>query len=62
MHKPAIPSVPKPDEPRTRFDQAVKETLEIIGGARGGGISKLDTAATTESIVLKINEILDRLQ
>ena len=32
--KPAIPPVPKPGEDRTRFDRAMKESLEIIMGRR----------------------------
>lgn len=63
MMKPAIPPVPKPGENRTRFDQAVKESIEILVGRRGGQIAKLDAAtATTAQCAAKINEILDLMQ
>lgn len=63
MRKPAIPSVPKVDDPRDRFDGAVKETLEIFKGERGAKISLLLPAtATTEQIALKVNELLALLQ
>ena len=61
--KPAIPSTPKPDENRARFDQAVRENLEILTGRRAEPITLLDSAtATTEDCAKKINEILARLQ
>lgn len=61
--KPAIPSTPKPDENRARFDQALRENVEIITGIRSEPISLLDPAnATTEDCANKINEILARLQ
>lgn len=62
MLKPAIPLVPKPGETRDRFDQAVKETLEIFSGARIKKISPLSTTATTAQIIDKINELLELLQ
>ena len=62
MRKPAIPVIPKSGQDRTRFDSALKETLEIIKGDRGGKINPLDTAATAEQIALKVNEILALLQ
>ena len=61
--KPAIPSTPKPGENRTRFDQALRENIEIITGIRSEPISLLDPAnATTEDCANKINEILARLR
>jgi hypothetical protein len=62
--KPGIPSVPKAGEPRFRFDQSLKETLELMSGRRGGApIAELDTeTATAEDCAVKINEILQALQ
>ena len=61
--KPAIPSTPKPDENRARFDQAVRENIEILTGRRSDPIALLDPAtATAEDCASKINEILARLQ
>lgn len=62
MKKPAIPQVPKLQEPRDRFDSSVKETLEILTGRRGTPIADLATTATTAQIIAKINEILDVAQ
>jgi hypothetical protein len=61
--KPAIPSTPKPDENRARFDQALRENIEIMTGRRAEPIEPLDPAtATAEDCAHKINEILARLQ
>lgn len=62
MKKPAIPQVPRDGQPRTPFDQAVKETLEIVTGRRVGRIEPLPAGATTDEIVAKLNEVIDRLQ
>lgn len=62
MTKRAIPQVPVADQARMRFDQSVKENLEIITGQRVGAIAELDSSATMSEIVSKINEIVRRLQ
>jgi hypothetical protein len=62
VRKPGIPQVPRPQDPRDRFDVAIKETLEILTGRRGTPIKPLLTTATTAEIAAKINEILDVLQ
>lgn len=65
MRKPAIPPVPKVGEDRTRFDQAIKEALEIVMARRKGAapIVALDPAtATAEDCARMLKEILDRLQ
>ena len=63
MRKPGIPSTPKPGEDRARFDQALRETVEIVTGRRAAPIAALNPAtATTEDCAKKINEILERLQ
>lgn len=61
MKKPSI-NVPAADAAVRSFAQAVKENIEIITGRRAGSIASLDSAATTEQIIAKINEMLDRLQ
>ena len=60
--KPGIPSVPRQDEPRLRFDQAVKEYLEGLRGGLGGKIVPLESGATTAQIVDKINALITLLQ
>ncbi len=61
--KPAIPPVPRAGEDRTRFDGAIKESMEIIMARRALPIARLDpSTATAEDCANKINEILARLQ
>lgn len=63
MRKPAIPSTPKPNERRDKFDASLKEVLEIITGRRADPIKVLDAStATAADCAAKINEILARLQ
>lgn len=40
----------------------LKENMEKIRGQRGGKIDKLSDSATTAEIIVKINEIISRLQ
>jgi hypothetical protein len=60
--KPGIPLPPKPGEDRTRFDSAVKESLEVIMGRRGFTIAALPSAASNTQIIDKINEIIATIQ
>ena len=62
MKKPAIPQVPRPDQPRGGFDQAVKENLEILTGRRQGQVKPLVSTATSDEIIAKLNEIIERMQ
>lgn len=62
MKKPGIPPVPKEGESRARFDQATKESLEIIMGRRDTAIKPLSSTATLAECVAKINEMLVVLQ
>lgn len=57
--KPAIPAV-TPTNIGNSIG-AIKETIEIITGARGGELAKLSTTATTADIITKINQIVVRL-
>lgn len=61
MSKPSIPA-PVNDPQRMPFDRAVKECLEVIMGRRQGRIKPLPAGASTDEIVAKINEIIERLQ
>lgn len=63
MTKPAIKRVPPTDDNERRsFDGAVKETLEIICGRRGVPIKLLQSGASLEEVVAKINEVIRLLQ
>lgn len=61
--KPPIPDVPRtPDAGRYRFDQAVKENLELLTGRRNDSIAPLPDNATLGDLIIKINAIIARLQ
>jgi hypothetical protein len=62
MKKPAIPQVPRAEQPRAGFDQSIKETLEIITGRRGGSVQPLPADASLADVVSKLNELIARLQ
>lgn len=62
MSKRAIPQVPKGQESRGRFDEALKENLEIIMGQRGNKLKPLAETATNAEIIAKINELIALLQ
>lgn len=62
MKKPAIPSIPKDGESRVRFDQSLKENIEVLRGDRGVRLSPLESTATTANIIAKINELISVLQ
>lgn len=62
MSKRAIPKIPQTGQDREQFDSAVKENLEILMGRRGTPIAKLTGNETTAEIMLKLNEVIERLQ
>jgi len=61
--KPTIPKPPPSDsKQRADFDSAVKETLDVITGRRGGRVKRLNVGASTDEVIAKINELIDLLQ
>jgi len=64
MRKPVIPAVPVSAvaHGRAKFDNAIKESLEVITGARVGKIVALPSDATLADVIAKVNEIVARLQ
>jgi hypothetical protein len=64
MPKRAIPGVPTSavEHKRVLFDNAIKENLEVLTGQRGGRIADLPSTATLDDVIVKVNEILARLQ
>jgi len=63
MTKRSIPTVARPDDQaQAKFNQAVKENLEVLMGQRAGRIAELDASATNAQVISKINEIIRRLQ
>lgn len=61
MRKPAIPSAPK-DTGSEKFNKTVKECLETIMGRRADPIRPLNADASSDDVIAKINEIIERLQ
>lgn len=63
MKKPSIPQVPRSDnQQRTLFDSAVKESLEVITGKRGGSVKTLEPDASLADVIARFNELVGRLQ
>lgn len=62
MSKRIVPPVPKPGENRMKFDEAVRENLQIITGQRVDALVALPSDASTDEIIAKINEVIARLQ
>ncbi|CDN87312.1 hypothetical protein BN948_01732 [Hydrogenophaga intermedia] len=59
--KPAIPPVPV-DPSRSKFDSALKESLETIMGRRDTRLKLLPPDADLPAVIAKVNEILRLLQ
>lgn len=61
MKKPSIPSLSYLPQDVARVLQPIKESMEIMTGARGGELSVLEDTASTEEIITAINAIITRL-
>lgn len=62
MKKPAIPTTLSiKDTSIATILRPMKENIEILTGIRSGAIEHLPTDATLEQTVLKVNEIIARL-
>ncbi len=61
MRKPSIPSAPRTPG-REVFDAAVKESLEVLMGRRGGKIKLLPEDASLNDVIAKVNELILLLQ
>lgn len=62
--KPSIPAI----SPSTVSDlriasilQPMKQNIEMMNGVRSGAILQLDTTATLEDVIVKVNEIIVRI-
>ena len=61
MKRAAIPT-PPPGYPDLRdMLTAVKENIELLTGVRGAKLTPLQTNATLVDIIIKVNQIVDRL-
>lgn len=61
MKKSVIPAI-KFDSKDADVLGAMKDTIETITGQSGGKILKLGDKATLLDVIIKVNQILDRLQ
>lgn len=59
--KPGIPAIPPTSVELYPLLQSLKENIELITGIRGGNIATLDSAAALADVVVKVNEIITRL-
>ena len=57
-----IPSTSGIDPQLRKVLDPVKENIELIKGRRGTKIGKLLATATSAEVIIKVNEIIDRLQ
>lgn len=62
MKKPAIPStMPVQDRIVASVLGPLKENVEIITGIRSGILRKLDSDASLQDVIAKVNEVIERL-
>jgi len=62
--KPSIPSIQSStvvDRRLASVLQPMKETIEIITGARGGRLEQLDDTADLDTVISKLNEVIAKL-
>lgn len=62
--KPAIPAIQSStvvDRRLASVLQPMKETIEIITGARGGRLEQLDNTADLDAVISKLNEVIAKL-
>ena len=65
MTKPTVPQISNIDEPLARILRPLKESVEELTSQRGSKIQKLTDSTsgeTLDTVIIKINEIIDRLQ
>ena len=63
MSKRVIPPTPTSgDHARQRFDEAVRENLQIITGQRVDPLAALPAGASLADVIAKLNELIGRLQ
>lgn len=61
MKKPAIPTVSSQDAQLAAILTPMKQSIEIMTGARGGALDPLPSNATLADVITKINSIIYRL-
>lgn len=61
MKKPAIPPIGSIPQELAAILGPIKANLDIITGRTGGEIKLLSSSATTAQIIVKLNEVISRL-
>jgi hypothetical protein len=61
IRKPGIPAMSHLPKEMADLLRPIKETLEIMTGARGGAVQQLPVGAGLPAVVQKINELIARL-
>ena len=61
MKKPTIPAIPF-GTPQAEHLSAIKQNIEMLTGKVGGTIENLGTAATLADVIIKLNEVINKLQ
>ncbi len=61
MRKPQIPAIASQDRGLYPALRAMKESIEVLTGVRGGKLESLPSSASNAEIIAKVNEIIDRL-
>lgn len=62
MKKPAIPEVRATDDYDFAFKKAVRDNIHLLTGVRGGVINPLPSGASLDDVIVKINQIIERLE
>lgn len=58
---PGIPAVPSSAGSIGPILQALKQSVERLNGSRGNRIAPLNSTATLDDVISKVNEIIDRI-
>lgn len=59
--KPSIPTVSSLPQELARILQPMKENIDLLTGVQTGGLRQLDATATLTDAIMKINEVIARL-
>jgi hypothetical protein len=61
MKKPTIPAIPF-GTPQSEHLSAIKQNIEMLTGKVGGTIENLGTQASLLDVIIKLNEVINKLQ
>jgi hypothetical protein len=61
IKKPGIPGMQGVEPAMARILNSIKENIELITGVRGAPISQLDSDATLEDVISRLNQLIVRI-